>query len=237
MQTLKKLSVILPVYNEVKSLQYVIDNWHKFLKDNSIEHEFVVCEDGSNDGTKELISRIKSNYPIIDQSVEFRRGYGGGVISGIKSATFDHILCIDSDGQCMPDSFFNFIKNYNLTDIIIGCRKKRKDPVLRLIYSGLFKIIFNLLFNNKIKDPSCPYILFNKSVFTILETKLTYMKEGFWWGFVGAATMSNIKFHQIDIIHYKRYDGNSVVYKLSRMPEIIIRNIIGLIKLKNSFNK
>jgi hypothetical protein len=69
-----------------------------------------------------------------------------------------------------------------------------------------------------------------------LLDKLEYLKEGFWWGFIGAAKMSGLKINQIDIIHYKRYDGSTVVYKLSKMPMIIIKNIIGLIKLKRSFN-
>ena len=47
--------------------------------------------------------------------------------------------------------------------------------------------------------------------------------------------MLELKIFQIDIVHYKRYDGSTVVYKLTRMPMIITRNIIGLIRLKKSF--
>ena len=61
------------------------------------------------------------------------------------------------------------------------------------------------------------------------------MREGFWWGFVGAAKMYKLKFYEINIIHYERYDGSTVVYKFSKMPIIILRNIMGLIKLKRSF--
>ena len=229
------LSIILPVFNEVKSLEHVISNWSKYLVEKKITHEFVICEDGSTDGTKELIKELEKIYIVSNQSVENRRGYGQGVISGIIAAKYEFILCIDSDGQCMPDSFNDFFMNRNIADILIGNRKPRMDPIIRIIYSRLFKFVHDYLFNSKIKDPSCPFVLARKDIYKRLISKLGYMREGFWWGFVGAAKMYKLKFHQINIIHYKRYDGSTVVYKLSKMPGIILRNILGLIKLKRSF--
>ena len=58
------------------------------------------------------------------------------------------------------------------------------------------------------------------------------MKEGFWWGYIAGCKKINLSINQIKIVHYERYDGSSVVYKLSKMPGIILRNIIGLIKLR-----
>ncbi len=229
------LSIILPVFNEVKSLEYVISSWSEYLNKEKIVHEFVICEDGSTDGTKELIKKLEKIFSISNQSVENRRGYGKGVISGINAAKYEFILCIDSDGQCMPDSFGEFYKNRNIADVLIGCRSPRKDPKIRIIYSRLFKLIHDYLFDSKIKDPSCPYVLAKKNVFINLIGKLSYMREGFWWGFVGAAKMYKLKFYEINIIHYERYDGSTVVYKFSKMPIIILRNIMGLIRLKRSF--
>ena len=232
---LNNVSVVLPVFNEKKSLFYVVSEWNKFFKENNIIHEFVICEDGSTDGTKELINEITAIFPISNQSSEIRTGYGSGVIRGIIASKFDYILCIDSDGQCMPDSFMQFYNSINSdTDILIGNRNPRKDPLIRLIYSKLFKLVHDILFHSKIKDPSCPYVFAKKNVFLVLLDKLYYLKEGFWWGFVGAAKMFGLRIKEIDIVHYKRYDGSTVVYKFSKMPMIIIRNIIGLIKLKKS---
>ena len=230
-----KLSIILPVFNEVKSLEHVISSWSKYLIEKKITHEFVICEDGSTDGTKELIRKLEKIYIVSNQSSKDRRGYGKGVISGIIAAKYEFILCIDSDGQCMPDSFNEFFRDRNIADILIGNRKPRMDPKIRIIYSKLFKLIHDYLFNSKIQDPSCPYVLARKDIYKKLINKLSFMREGFWWGFVGAAKMYKLKFHQINIIHYERYDGSTVVYKFSKMPMIIFRNILGLIKLKRSF--
>jgi glycosyltransferase involved in cell wall biosynthesis len=227
-----KLSIILPTHNEVKSLEFVLHNWHEFLVKNKIIHEFVVCEDGSTDGTKELILSLMTKYPIVNETTIERRGYGGGVLAGISSANYNFILCIDSDGQCLPDSFINFWKNRHSFNVIIGNRNPRRDPIIRKLYSFLFLVLHRILFPSNVKDPSCPYILAHKSVYKKLKNNLTFMREGFWWGFVGAALKINLKFGQFDVNHYERYDGSSVVYKLSKMPLIILRNVIGLIKLR-----
>ena len=201
----------------------------------SIIHEFVICEDGSTDGTKELVQHLKQKYPISDQSSKMRLGYGGGV-TRIKASKYEYILCIDSDGQCMPNSFMKFYNCEKTKDIIIGNRNPRRDPKLRILYSKLLKVFHDYLFDSKITDPSCPYIFAKKDVYLELLPKLSFVKEAYWWGFVGAAIMLKKKIIEYDIEHFERYDGSSVVYKFSKMPSIILRNLLGLIKLKNSFN-
>lgn len=229
-----ELSVILPTFNEVKSLEFVVETWSKFLISKNITHEFVICEDGSTDGTKELVIELIKKYPIINETSLERRGYGGGVLAGINASNGSFILCIDSDGQCLPDSFEQFWQNRVSADILIGIRSPRNDPKLRIAYSALFLVLHRLLFPSKIEDPSCPYILARKEVYTSLMKYMSYMKEGFWWGFVGAALKCGINISQFPIKHFQRYDGSSVVYKPSKMPSIILRNIIGLIRLRFS---
>ena len=233
---MKNISLVLPVYNEKKSLLYVIKSWHQFLIKQNIEHEFVICEDGSTDGTKELVQELKEKYPISDQSSKERLGYGGGVTRGINASKFEYILCIDSDGQCMPNSFMKFYNCEKEKDIIIGNRNPRRDPKLRIIYSKLLKVFHDLLFNSKITDPSCPYVFAKKDVYLELLPKLSYVKEAYWWGFIGAAIMLKKKIIEYDIEHFERYDGSSVVYKFYKMPGIIFRNLLGLLRLKRSFS-
>ncbi len=231
---MKSVSILLPIFNEKKSLLHVVSAWNSFMIENAISHEFLMCEDGSTDGSKELIIELEKKYPVVNLSTDDRRGYGGGVIAGLNAANNDLILCIDSDGQCMPDSFMDLFRLVDSCDVVIGIRSPRNDPLIRKIYSRLFFFLFQLLFFSQIKDPSCPYVLARKEVYARLMPKLAYMREGFWWGFIGAAIKENLKILQAPIVHYKRYDGSTVVYKPSKMPAIILRNIKGLFLLRFS---
>ena len=228
------ISIVLPIFNEEKSLYHTVKTWGLFLKKNKIDHEFLLCVDGSTDDTKNIIKKIMKEFPSLDLSTEKRRGYGGGVLAGLNAAKKKYILCIDSDGQCMPDSFLEIYKIKDDYDIVIGWRHPRNDPLIRKVYSKFFFTLFKLLFKTRIHDPSCPYVLGKKEIFLELIPYLSYLKEGFWWGFIGACIKKNKNIHECKISHYERYDGSTVVYKPLKMPSIIIRNIIGLIKLKLS---
>jgi glycosyltransferase involved in cell wall biosynthesis len=227
-----KLSVVLPVYNERNNIEIVVKEWKEKLDKLKIEHELIICEDGSTDGTSEFLRQIKNRYSLILNQAQKRRSYGGAVIDGIKSAKCKHILCVDSDGQCDPNDFSKFWKNRNKADIIIGWREKRADSFQRKVYSNLFKIIFKLLFPVKIHDPSAPFVLFQKQSVLKLDKHLKFLKEGFWWGFIAASYKLNFTICEISVSHRKRLSGQTVVYQFQKIPSIAVRNLIGLIKLK-----
>jgi glycosyltransferase involved in cell wall biosynthesis len=230
---MNSLSIIIPTHNEVKSIEYVLNVWHTYLKNIKIKHEFVICEDGSTDGTKELVLKLTKKYPIINESSIKRRGYGGGVLAGIYASRFDYLLAIDSDGQSMPDSFNSLWKNRHKAEILVGIRSPRMDTAKRKIYSFLFSLLHKTLFPSNIKDPHA-YVLAKKENYLKLLPYLSYMNEGFWWGFIAAAIKLKMSIDQYPIKHYLRYDGATRVYKITKMPSIIFRNILGLIKLRFS---
>jgi glycosyltransferase involved in cell wall biosynthesis len=227
------LSLILPVHNEVASLERMLSEWHSSLhKIPGLHHVFIICEDGSIDGTKELIVKLEHQYPIIKNSVSWRRGYGQAVRDGIGLAKTDYVLCIDGDGQIGPDQMSEVWSRRSEDHFLIGWRCPRVDPAVRLIYSKLFKVYHRLLFPNRLHDPSCPFVLGHTKLLKRVDPFLAYMREGFWWGFVGACWKLKIPIYEIQIHHRERFAGNTQVYKLAKMPGIAFRNCIGLLKLR-----
>jgi glycosyltransferase involved in cell wall biosynthesis len=227
------ISIVFPVHNEIDNLEKLISSWHKSLSENNIDHEFVIVEDGSTDGTIDLIKKLELSYPIINLSQKEKRGYSKAVVDGINNSSKKFILCTDSDNQIKVDSL---IENFNClpeeNEFLIGYRNPRKDPWNRLIYSQLFKVLHNVLFQSKLKDPSCPFVLGLNSTFKKLDNEnLLLMKEGFWWGFVAISLKTKIKFIQKPIVHFERLEGEAG-YQLKNLPGIIFRNILGLIKIK-----
>ena len=182
------LSLILPVHNEVESLEAVVSEWHSCLSNiPELEHVFIICEDGSTDGTKELIAKLELRFPVINNSVPSRRGYGQAVREGIGLAEAEYVLCSDSDGQIGPPDQMKEIWNCRSKDrFLIGRRYPRVDPAIRLIFSKLFGFYHRILFPHRLHDPSCPFVFGHLHLFQRTAPYLIYMNEGFWWGFVGA---------------------------------------------------
>ena len=235
-ESVKSISIVLPVHNEYKNLEKLIPDWdNKLSKINNLIYEFVIVEDGSTDGTKELIKDFEKTYSIINLSSHLKRGYGQAVIDGINASNYKFILCTDSDNQISIESLIDNItllpeKNY----FLFGARSPRKDPLHRIIYSKLFKVFHKILFSSNLEDPSCPFVIGEKKLFNKLPQKLLLkMKEGFWWGFVAVTIKLNIELKEVKIKHFKRTEGEAG-YSLIKMPGIIIRNIIGLLSIKFS---
>lgn len=233
----KILSVILPIYNEEKSIEYTLVEWKETLDSLKINYEIILAEDGSTDNSKEILLRHLENNKNIYTSniVDNKRGYAEAVISSVNIAKGDYILSVDSDGQCDPKDFFKFWEKKKMLDdncIIIGNRHQRKDNFQRYVMSKLFFILHKVLFRSKVKDPSCPYIFYKKQTFLNIQENLKFMVEGFWWGFIAVCLKKNINIKQIDINHRKRIDGQTNVFHFSKIPSIALRNIFGLVKLK-----
>lgn len=230
------ISICLPIFNEAKSIKSVIDEWLNVMNKLSLDFKIICSEDGSTDNTKKiLLEIIKQNPKIINNISGEKRGYTKAVISGIEKADTKYILCIDSDGQCDPADFENFWRNkekLNENYFLIGNRFDRKDGFFRFLISKSFKLYHKILFPNSLKDPSCPYVFFKKKSFNLINEKLHYTQEGFWWGFVGCCLLKKINFFEININHRKRIDGETNVYKFNKIPMIAIRNAIGLFKLR-----
>ena len=93
------------------------------------------------------------------------------------------------------------------------------------------------MFPNQIKDPSCPYVLFEKKLIGKIDVYLNYVEEAFWWLFVAACIKKKIKIYQTDINHRERFHGITQVYKLHKFPTIFIKNCLGLVKLRLASQK
>jgi cellulose synthase/poly-beta-1,6-N-acetylglucosamine synthase-like glycosyltransferase len=227
------LSIILPVHNEVGSLERVVSEWDSSLHEiPGLHHVFIICEDGSTDGTKELIIELNRRYSILDNSMLSRRGYGQAVRDGIRIAETDYVLCIDSDGQIGPDQMREAWSRRSKDHFLMGWRYSRCDTLTRLICSWLFRIYHRILFPNQLHDPSCPFVLGHSTLFRRVAPLLIYMQEGFWWGFVGVCCKLKVPIQEIVLRHRERIAGTTQVYKVAAMPGIFFRNSVGLLKLR-----
>jgi glycosyltransferase involved in cell wall biosynthesis len=226
------LGIILPVHNEVQSIEKVLAEWKENLDKMQVDYEFVICEDGSTDGTKELLKDLIDRFPIRLSQKDEQRGYGKAVTDGMQTAESDYILSIDSDGQCDPKDFDEFWRRKGEADVLIGWRTNRQDMLHRKLYSNTFKLFFKMLFPLSLHDPSAPYVLYRKEQIVTNIKYLMYMQEGFWWGFVAMCSKKDISIKEIPVNHRLRLDGGTRVFTMNKIFNIAMRNVVGLVKLK-----
>ena len=232
MQKRTQLDIILPVYNERYSIEQVVRDWYRALRP-LVSPRFIVCEDGSTDGTKEVLVHLAQKFPLTLDSQQSRRGYGKAVVRGIERATSEFVLCVDTDGQYDPEDFQKLWNKRLLTPVIVGVRTTRADPVHRHLYSGFFRCLFQILFHAQARDPSSPFVLFRRTTVLPILPYLGFLTEGFWWGFSGVCIQKDLRVAEVPVHHRRRTTGTHL-FTFSNIPGIALRNIFGLIRLRAS---
>ena len=226
-----ELEILLPVYNEVNYLEELLKGIHKSIR-KKIKYNFLICEDGSTDGTKELIKKLRKIYQIRLISGKGRKGFSKAVQDGLKNAKSDYVLMMDSDGQCDFKKILEFWKYRKDYDSINAYRVKRRDFAYRRVFSSICYFIYNIFFQVPLKDPSFTFIMVNKKVYKSLNNYKVRCPDGFSWEFNARSKMKGYNFKDIPMTHKKRPFGETKIYTYSNLPRIAYRHLIGMIKIR-----
>lgn len=168
------LSVIVPVYNEVKTIRKILEK----INQVNVDKEIIVIDDDSCDGTEKILERIQYNYnglKIIHHTKN--RGKGAAFLTGLSHADGEFIIIQDADLEYDPNDYLKLISTIkkNNADIILGARFKKGYHGLFIHRLGnrLLTTILNLLFNSQLNDYATCYKLARKSTFEALNLTAT----------------------------------------------------------------
>ena len=225
-----KVQVVMPVHNEATSIEATIMEICQELSPQ-VDVQFVICEDGSTDGTKEILMDLSKRVPMKLIMSDERKGYSSAVIDGFKATEAAFVLFLDSDGQCCPSDFWQFWERRTQYDVVVGWRVTRADPLFRQLMSRAFKLVYRALFHVPAHDPSCPYLLIHQRVLVELTPELGVLEQGFWWEFLARVHRRGFKLTEVPIEHRRRQAGSSLIYKPHKLPRIGISHLAGLLKI------
>ena len=174
------LSIIVPVYNEEKTVIEVL-NKIKSNSSNLFKYEIIVIDDGSTDQSRKLLEDNKHLYDklLVNES---NKGKGFSVKKGLLNTSGTHIIFQDADLEYDPIDFKKFEKIFSDFDAdgIIGSRfvysnYTRSHNILNKIANTFLTFTFNLLYNSTFSDIYSCYFAFKKDLLNAHELRT----EGF----------------------------------------------------------
>jgi glycosyltransferase involved in cell wall biosynthesis len=180
MNSSKSVAIILPTFNEGKSIFDTLSEIENSLVSvNNYIFKIFIAEDGSSDNTRSEVQRFASKSKIQTELAgeSARLGYSRGVQRAISECYEDVLVFLDSDGQYDPDQIKVLLSNLEDKTVVVGVRTPRNDSKLRIIYSSLFGLVYKLLFKIYLSDPSSPFIAVSKKDIEFIintEIKLDY---------------------------------------------------------------
>ena len=128
-----KLSIVVPVWNEERTLQTLIDKLLSVKFNNDIEKEIIIINDGSMDKTWEIMQKLEKDHSEIKvYSNEKNMGKSQTVRNGILKTTGDMVVIQDADLEYDPNELIELIREYkeNFLDVVYGDRFGRKNKVI-----------------------------------------------------------------------------------------------------------
>lgn len=164
---IKKLSIVVPVYNEKNTIETILSRLE--YVDLGMEKEIIVVDDGSKDGTRDILKKYESKHKILYH--EKNQGKGSAVRTGLKNTSGDYIVIQDADLEYNPSDFKRMLEyaKTNNAEVVYGSRRlgKGKSPTAGWQYylGGVFlTFLTNLLYGTKITDEATCYKMISRNV-------------------------------------------------------------------------
>lgn len=171
---MKKLSIIIPVFNEKETVEEII----KQVAAAPIlgyEKEIIVVNDGSNDGTEKILENLREKLNFILLRHPQNLGKGAAIKTALEQVTGNLVLIQDADLEYSPDDYQKLLKAFDeKTSIVYGSRnleKTRRGYFLYFLGGRFLTAFFNIMFGSKLTDINTGYKLFQTDVIKNINLK------------------------------------------------------------------
>jgi len=219
MSTVKKLSVVIPVYNEKSTILEILKRVEN-VGLNSIEKEVIIVDDRSIDGTRELLEGLREKYKIIFK--EKNEGKGSAVKLGFLEAAGDFLIIQDADLEYDPKEYPELLRPMleGDADAVFSSRFMSNKPHRVLLFwhqigNQIVTTLSNMLTNLNLTDMESGYKAFNRKAIDMIKGKLSSNRFGIEPELTALVAKNNLVLYEVGISYYGRTykEGKKINWK------------------------
>ncbi len=194
-----KLTVIIPAYNEKNTIQEIV----RRVKAMKMVDEIIIVDDGSTDGTRDLITPMDGRENVKVILHEKNQGKGAAVRTGISAATGDVLMIQDADLEYDPREYPNLMKpiEEGMADVVYGSRflgaPHRAILFWNMVANKLLTLMTNILYNNILTDMETGYKVFKREV--VADMKIHAKRFDFEPEFTAKILKKNVRVFEVPI--------------------------------------
>jgi glycosyltransferase involved in cell wall biosynthesis len=212
-----KLSVVIPCYNECKTVSKIIE---KIKKLNQFDIEIIIVDDFSTDGTREILENLAKNKAL--NLILNKENYGKGfsVREGIKNAKNDIIIIQDADLEYDPEDYYKMVKPIidNNADVVFGSRfvgseEKRVLYFWHSLGNKFLTLLSNIFTNLNLSDMECCYKAFKSEIIKNIDLKEN--RFGLEPEVTAKIAKKNLRIYEVGVRYYGRKysEGKKITWK------------------------
>lgn len=211
------ITIVFPCLNEAQRLESTLDAYLDYFGERI---NIIVVDNGSTDGTDELIHRKYQDKKNVDYIYfDHPLGKGGAVYAGFDQATSEYVGFADPDGAIKPAEFDKLIGKMHDNDLVIasrwvkGAKISIAQPLTRVLFSRAFNLLVNLLFRLRIKDTQCGAKIISRSFYQKVRDQMTIKRWAFDVELIWRVVNSGGKVLEAPIEWENREGSKSASYK------------------------
>ena len=172
-------AIIIPFFDEAQNVELVCIELKEVLRKELSEGEVILVDDGSEDGTGDLLDRVASNWPECRVfHLDRNRGQAAALLFGFSKTTAAVIVTMDGDGQNDPRDIAKLLAGLEEADMVVGARVRRRDSWPRRKISRIANYIRADFLRDGVSDSGCGLKVFRREVvdaFIPIRTLYSFM--------------------------------------------------------------
>jgi glycosyltransferase involved in cell wall biosynthesis len=164
-----RLSLVFPIFDEAPNLSELLETALQMGERLGSDFEIVLVDDGSRDGSRELIDAWCLAHPRVRALRHTtNRGYGAALRSGLREARGELVFFSDADLQFDLSEIEKLLEHTDRFDVVAGYRSPRRDPWPRRLLAFGWGLIVRALFDLRVRDIDCAFKIFHRRVIEVM---------------------------------------------------------------------
>lgn len=230
-QSLEPVSVIINVYNEAETIEQEIRDLHSIIIARIPGSELIVAEDGSTDGTKEIIHRLIKELGIIHSTSEERKGYMRALRDAFLLARCPYVFFSDTGNKHDPNEFWNLYEHRKNYGLVLGVKTNRQDQLYRRFLTWGYNKVLSWYFKVNIHDADSGFRLYRKQVVDVIFHEPWVNKE-----LISSELVLRVAAHGFGVkevpVSYRQRKGHSRGLPLKKIPKVIMHVLGNMPRLR-----
>lgn len=215
------VTVIVNVFNEAETIEREIRDIHAEIIQKLPGSELIVAEDGSTDGTKEILTRLKGELGIIHSTSPERKGYARAFRDAVALASNPYVFFSDTGGKQDFSDFWKLYEHCPRYGIVSGRRAGRRDQLYRRLMTWLYNFLLRCYFHVHLRDADAGFRIYQAPLIRKIANETWVNRHLISSELALRAIYSGFDVKEVPVL-YRQRAGTSRGLPPAKIPKVIV---------------